>query len=152
MIDIRSFKSNTCNEAVNAKTFIYKIVFYSDLSKLLQDGRTTASLKICIQDQGHCHFLNSFCASYYNTTYLLGRPNLDCFGAHYFLALLGHNQATLKRKLLKSICNWCGQGLLAQYCGLNFSPEVKRPAHISYKLMSNFLFRVAYLWPKKAKK
>ena len=65
----------------------------------------------------------------------LGRPNLDCFGAHYFLALLGHNQATLKRKLLKSICNWCGQGLLAQYCGLNFSPEVKRPAHISYKLI-----------------
>ena len=75
MIDIRSFKSNTCNEAENAKTFIYKIVFYSDLSKLLQDGRTTASLKICIQDQGHCHFLNSFCASYYNPTYL---PMFEC--------------------------------------------------------------------------
>ena len=71
MIDVRSFKSNTGNEAENAKTFIYQIVFYSDdLSKLLQDGRTTASLKICIQDQGHCHFLNSFCASYYNPTFL----------------------------------------------------------------------------------
>ena len=68
---IRSFKSDTRNEAEKAKTFIYKIVFYSDdLSKLLQDGRTTASLKICIQDQGHCHFLNSFCASYYNPTFL----------------------------------------------------------------------------------
>ena len=71
MINTRSFKSDTGNEAENAKTFIYKIVFYSDLSKLLQDGRTTASLKICIQDQGHCHFLNSFCASYYyNLTFL----------------------------------------------------------------------------------
>ena len=62
MIDIRSFKSDTGNEADNAKTFVYKIVFYSDdLSKLLQDGRTTASLKICIQDQGQCHFQLVLC-------------------------------------------------------------------------------------------
>ena len=46
--------------------------------------------------------------------YVLGQPDLYLFEAHFILAFLGHNQATPKRKLLKSICNLCGQGILLQ--------------------------------------
>ena len=49
----------------------------------------------------------------------LGRPDLDLFEAHYFLALLSH-KATLKRKLLDWVIKDLGQAVLGMK-GLYFS-------------------------------
>ena len=47
----------------------------------------------------------------FKAEYTLGRPDLDLFEAHYFLVLLGHNLATLKRKLLDWVIKDPGQAV-----------------------------------------
>ena len=44
--------------------------------------------------------------------WLLGRPDLDLFEAHYFLAFMGRDYATLKRKWLNCVIKDSGQAVL----------------------------------------